>query len=106
MMENEIFAGEESSNWANRVFENIAMDVEILYVKNGVGKRDSKVNLKSWKKRGSDQRLAEPFCKEEKQVVSSSVMRSQLRNLGRRKETALEVTVRSNRTYPTSILVI
>lgn len=67
MMENEIFAGEESSNWANRVFENVAMDVEItiLYVKNGVGKSDSKVNLKSWKKRGSDQRLVEDFCKEE-----------------------------------------
>ena len=67
MMENEIFAGEESSNWANIVFENVAMDVEItiLYVKNGVGKSDSKVNLKSWKKRGSDQRLVEDFCKEE-----------------------------------------
>ena len=31
------------------VFEDISMDVEItiLYVKNGVGKSDSKINLKS-----------------------------------------------------------
>lgn len=49
------------------VFEDISMDVEItiLYVKNGVGKSDSKINLKSWKKRGSDQRLVEYLCKEE-----------------------------------------
>lgn len=67
MVENEIFAGEESSNWANRVFEDISMDVEItiLYVKNGVGKSDRKINLKSLKKRGSDPRLVEDFCKEE-----------------------------------------
>ena len=49
------------------VFDDVSMDVEItiLYVKNGVGKSDSKINLKSWKKRGSDQRLVEDFCKEE-----------------------------------------
>lgn len=75
--------------------------ITVLYGKKEVGESNSKLKLKSLKKRGSDQRLVEDFYREEYQVIPTNVMRSQLGNLGREQETALEVTEeQQNITFP------